>query len=254
MARRLGLLLLGLLSACALVPDSAEEAALRERPARPGVHVDLVRGMLEQGQNHAALAHIEELERSGEHDARELLLLRATAQYQLGQRDAAEHAYRRLLRSPFAGQAHHGLALLAAREDLALAVRHFNAAAALRPTDAQIRNDLGYTLLLAGRLTEARHHLRTATELAPARQNAKANLVLSRFIAGEVDAARALAREFGIPEQRQRELEAESEVIQRLMARRAEAFSAGAEQEWQDDETDDLPRRTGIPGLYRDGG
>ena len=250
---RLPILLLLALSACAVVPDTAEEAALRERPARPGVHVDLVRGMLKQGQNHAALAHIEELERSGEHDAQELLLLRAAAQYQLGQLSAARDAYRRLLNTPFAGQAHHGLALLASRDDLGRAVRHFNAAVERRPTDAQIRNDLGYTLLLAGRLTEARHHLKTATELAPDAHNAKVNLVLSEFLAGDAATARQLARKHGIPDRRLRELEAESVLMQQLIAQRADEFSATAPQESHDEEAFDPPRRTGIPGLYTRG-
>ena len=72
------------LSGCAVVPDSAEEAALRERPVKPQVHADLVQTMLAQGQNYAALAHIEELEARRGADTEQLRWLRATAQYKLG--------------------------------------------------------------------------------------------------------------------------------------------------------------------------
>lgn len=248
------------LGACAIVPDTAEEAALRERPDRPGVHADLVRGMLQQGQYYAALAHVEELERSRRGSDHELLLLRAAALYQLDEIPAARQAYQELLRTEYAGQAHHGLALILARDQLGAAVTHFNSAVALLPTDPQIRNDLGYTLLLAGRLTEARHHLATAAELAPGSDTAKSNLVLAEFLADRPQQARLLAQRHGIPAQRQRELQAESVLIARLINQRAAEFTApgdtaGATAEQHDEGSQQLNqrRRTGIPGLYESG-
>lgn len=248
----LWLLMAFVLGACAAVPDTAEEAALRERPEQRRMHSDLVRGMLAQGQHHAALAHIEELERAGRSDPQELAWLRASALFKLDQLAEAKQEYRALLDSRFAGQAHHGLGLIAARDDLRSAVSHFNQAVRLRPTDADIRNDLGYTLLMAGRLTEARHHLATAVELAPGTNKSQSNLVLSFLADGRYDEAGSLARSFGLDDEQMRRLRAESLLIRRLMAQRAQEFSAPAEG-GQGNETVDSRQsdRESIPGLYR---
>ncbi len=252
-SRRLVAALLALaLAACATVPDSAEEAALRERPQQPRMHAELVRGMLAQGKYHAALAHIEELERAGEANPRELRWLRALSLYKLGQLDEARQAYQGLLKTDYAGQAHHGLGLIAARSNLRQAVRYFNQAVKLRPTDAEIRNDLGYTLLLAGRLTEARHHLATATELAPGEARAQSNLVLSFLLEGREAEAQSLARSLGIDAEQQRQLAVESQLIKRLVAQRAEEFTAKEEVEVEvEDDSDGRADERPLPGLYR---
>ncbi len=250
---RLGILFLLLaLTACASVPDTAEEAALRERPQQPRMHAELVRGMLSQGKYHAALAHIEELERAGDANPRELRWLRAMSLYKLGQIEESRRAYQGLLKTDYAGQAHHGLGLIVARQDLRQAVRHFNQAVKLRPTDAEIRNDLGYTLLLAGRLTEARHHLATATELAPGESKAHSNLVLSFQLEGRESEAQSLARTLGLGEDQQRQLELEAQLIRRLVAQRAEEFTAKDEVENDvEDDSDSLTDDRPLPGLYR---
>ncbi len=253
-------LLLPILTACAVVPDSADEAALRERPQQPAVHADLVQSMLAQDQNYAALAHIEELEANGRADAEQLRWLRAMAQYKLGELDASERNYRRLLAGRYAGQAWHGLGLIAARRDLAESVTYFNRAVAVRPTDAQVRNDLGYTLMLAGRLTEARHHLATATELNPNAVQAQNNLVLSFLLEDQQREALSLARSFELDAAQLRQLQAESQVMRRLMAQRADEFTDAAAARAAVPTSKEIPayepqdaadnERT-LPGLYR---
>ena len=248
-----------LLSACAVVPDSADEAAMRERPEKPQVHADLVKAMLEQGQSYAALAHIEELESRGGADTELLLWLRATAQYKLGDYAESEQNYRALQDSTYAGQAWHGLGLIAAQRNLAESVRYLNRAVAARPTDAQIRNDLGYTLMLAGRLTEARHHLATATELNPNALQAKNNLILSFLVEAKQEQAKQLANSFSTNAAQLRQLQAESAVIRRLMLNRAAEFNhvaadaaALTQQEktaHEEQEFDGAERS--MPGLYR---
>ena len=242
-----------LLAGCAAVPNSAEEAALRERPEQPRMHAELIGTMLAKGRNYAALAHIEELEREGKTDKDQLRLLRASAQYQLGELKASEDNYRALTSTAYAGQAWHGLGLIAAQRNLREAVGYLNNAVSARPTDPQIRNDLGYTLMLAGRLAEARHHLATATELTPADEQAQNNLVLSFLLEGQQQQARKLARSFRIAEDSFRQLQAESRVIQRLMAQRASEFEQPLAESAKEKSHDkqDADQRQSIPGLYR---
>lgn len=242
------------LSACASIPNSAEEAALRERPDQPRIHAELISNMLAQGRNYAAMAHIEELEREGRTDKDQLLLLRASAKYQLDELVEAESGYRALTDSDYAGQAWHGLGLIAAQRNLRESVIYFNKAVTARPTDAQIRNDLGYTLMLAGRLAEARHHLATAAELSADDVQAKNNLVLSYLLEGQQEQARKLSRSFRINDEDFRQLQAESRVIQRLMAQRANEFEQPlaempAEKE-KSNERKATDQRESIPGLY----
>lgn len=242
------------LSACASIPNSAEEAALRERPDQPRMHAELISSMLAQGRNYAAMAHIEELEREGRTDKDQLRLLRASAQYQLEELEAAENNYRMLTETDYAGQAWHGLGLIAAQRNLREAATYFNRAVSARPTDPQIRNDLGYTLMLAGRLAEARHHLATATELVTDDAQSQNNLVLSFLLEAQQDRARKLARSFRISDADFRQLEAESRVIQRLMAQRADEFeqplAAPAAAKEKSHDRKDPAQRQSIPGLY----
>ncbi|MGJ8668532.1 MAG: tetratricopeptide repeat protein [Oceanococcus sp.] len=249
---------LNLLS-CAIVPDSADEAALRERPDKPQVHADLVQTMLSQGQSYAAMAHIEELESRKGSDSDMLRWLRATAQYKLSDFVESEKNYRALLDTRYAGQAWHGLGLIAAQRNLAESVHYFNRAVGARPTDAQVRNDLGYTLMLAGRLTEARHHLATATELNPNAVQAQNNLILSFFVDGQDRKAMQFARSFDLGQEQVRQIRAESAVMRRLMAARAAEFNdisaaamATSNKEKPAYESQNTVRdeRT-LPGLYR---
>lgn len=248
-----GLGLIFVLAGCATIPDTPEQAALEQRPVQPRMHADLVFGMLAKGQNYAALAHIEELERRSDADQEQLTWLRALTLYKLDQLAESEQAYRSLLDSgDYAGRAHHGLGLIAARSNLRDAVLHFNQAVRLLPTDAEIRNDLGYTLMLAGRLTEARHHLATATELAPESGQSRSNLVLSFLLEGLAEQAEALSQSFGMSREELRALQAESRIIQGLIAQRAAEFSTPATQvkEHNDEQDSRQSDRRSIPGLY----
>lgn len=250
------LLVLLLVSGCVAVPDSADEAALRERRNKPEVHASLVEAMLSQGQNHAALAHIEELERKGQTDSEQLRYLRAQAEYKLGDFAAAQDNFIQLLQSGFAAQAWHGLGLISARSDLRLAVQQLNRAVSARPTDARIRNDLGYTLMQAGRLTEARHHLATATELDANAVQAKSNLVLSFLVDAQDARARALASSFQLTAEQWRQLQAESQIVRRLISERATELTSASQAEpfpemKHEQKHDQKPQFDDLPGLYR---
>lgn len=188
-----------LLAACALperraAARTATDVNAPSAAVTEAVHRDLVRGMLEQNQNYAALAHIEAL-RAQDGDDAQLRWLEAEARRRLGQTQAAEQLYRGLLQGPLAGEAWHGLGLLLAPQDAAQGIAALREAARHLPTDAEVRNDLGYALLRAGRYGEALPELATAVELAPALTRARNNLVVLMMLQGDEDAVSRLARE-----------------------------------------------------------
>lgn len=166
---------------------------------RQQVHLDLIRGMLEQKQYYAALAHVDSQKQGGANSP-DLLLLEAEARRRLGQKEAAQTLYRELLASDRVAEAYHGLGLTNAGGDLAVAVWQLQQAVQRKPTDAEMRNDLGYALMIAGRHAEALTELATAVELEAGHGDGKArnNLVILMMITGNETAVRRLAAESGM--------------------------------------------------------
>jgi Flp pilus assembly protein TadD len=174
---------LALLAGCATTPGggpSPAAATAEGAPARQ-LHTDLVREMIAQGRYYAALAHIEELQKTGG-PREELLLLHAQVLSKLGRKDQAEQEYKQLLASPFAGEARHGLGLLYADRNYRLSLQYLREAAQLRPTDPDIRNDYGYALLMGGQYPEGRLQLATAHELDSAVDKYRNNYVLALLL------------------------------------------------------------------------
>lgn len=180
------LLTISLLSLAGCATSPARDAGLAAEPGAPAkqLHTDLVREMVAQGRNYAALAHIEELQSSGG-PREELLLLHAQVLARLGRNAQAEREYKQLLSSTFEGEARHGLGLLYASRNLALSLQYLRSATRQRPTEAGIRNDYGYALLSAGQYPEARLQLATAYELDTAREKYRNNYVLALLLARE---------------------------------------------------------------------
>lgn len=205
------------LAACAATGASAPSASLRpaadaamplprarEEPlndfgsAAPEVYTDLIRRMIEQQQYYAALAHIQEQQvRSGNSD--ELRYLEAEARRQLGQADAAEKLYRGLLRGGHAARAYRGLGLLSVQRDLPAAVELFREAVKRAPTDVDIRNDLGYALMLAGRYREALPEIATAVELDPESVKARNNLIVLLMLSRDEAGVKRVAEAGDVP-------------------------------------------------------
>lgn len=161
------------------------------------VRIGLIFQMVEQGQAHAALAHVDALP-ADDAALPTARLARAEALRKLARGSEAERLLRDLLDGPLNAEAYRSLGLLAAaRGDLHEAVGLLASARAARPTSARIRNDLGYALLLVGRLAEAEIELRTAVELG---DNARAvrNLVLAMLVRADDGAALALAERSGL--------------------------------------------------------
>jgi tetratricopeptide (TPR) repeat protein len=162
------------------------------------VYADLIRSMLDQGQYYAALAHVQQRRAAGGGNADELRYLEAEARRGLGQIAAADGLYQGLLRGRLAGQAYHGLGLLHAGSDLPRAIAYLREAARVRPTDADVRNDLGYALLRARRYRESLHELATAIELAPQGDKARNNLLLLMMVQGDNAAVERIVRESAV--------------------------------------------------------
>ena len=196
-------LVAALLCACAAPQRlDAPASAPRDRSAHTvdrEVYADLIRSMLDQGQYYAALAHVQQRRAAGGGDRNELAYLEAEARRGLGQIEAADALYQSLLRSRLAGPAYHGLGLLHAGTEPARAIAFLREASRLRPTDADLRNDLGYALLGSGRYREALHELATAVELAPESAKARNNLLLLMMMQGDEAAVTRIAREAAVP-------------------------------------------------------
>lgn len=194
-----------LVAGCAM-PRRVDEPVAAPRHASAGsaevdrqLYGDLIRTMLDEGQYYAALAHVQQRQRSGGGDRTELRFLEAEARRALGQVQAADALYRGLLKTRFASRSYHGLGLLHASRDLIAAIGYLQEAARLAPTDAEVRNDLGYALLQARRDDAAMLELATAVELAPESAKARNNLMLLLIVRGDEAAVSRMAREAAMP-------------------------------------------------------
>jgi len=200
---RLALALCCLLAGCAGGAQTAPDFSLTSgrsataRSADVAVHTDLIRGMLAQDNNYAALAHIQDQQRRSGNSI-ELRYLEAEAQRRLGEASAAEALYRSLLRTEVAAQAYHGLGLLYASRDMAKSVNFLREAARRQPTDAELRSDLGYALLRAGRYRESMPELATAVELDSTNEKARNNLILLLLATGDEPGVKRVVAETGV--------------------------------------------------------
>lgn len=185
---------------CATSPERNSLLTAESSAPAKQLHTDLVREMVAQGRNYAALAHIEELQGSGG-PREELLLLHAQVLARLGRNEQAEREYKQLLSSAFEGEARHGLGLLYANRDLGLSLQYLREATRRRPTDAGIRNDFGYALLSAGQYQEARLQLATAYELDAALDKYRNNYVLALLLFKEEAALQRVRLRSGMSDQ-----------------------------------------------------
>lgn len=163
------------------------------------IHTDLIRNMLEQKQYYAAIAHIQAQSREVGYTP-ELKFLEAEARRHLSQDDAARNLYRDLLKTNYVAEAYHGLGLISARTDLKTAVWQLQQAVQRKPTDATMRNDLGYALMMAGRNAEALPELATAVELesGTGSDRARNNLVLLMLVNGDEASVQRLVQQSGM--------------------------------------------------------
>jgi len=176
-------------------PDDPLDAKLSDNKNEQ-VHTELIRQMIDKGEFYAALAHIQDARQDHANDPL-LILLEAECRRELGQTARADALYRKLLMSPQAGEAYHGLGLLYVRTDLPFSVECLQRAARRLPTNAAVRNDLGRALMESGRYTEAVVELSTSAELAPDQVKSRNNLIVLMVLMGDEAAVQRLAEQAG---------------------------------------------------------
>ncbi len=207
-ARALVFALALILGACAGRPPVVGDAQWDQQK----IHLDLVRGMMAQGQYYAALAHIQEQRNRG-YKANDLRLLEAEAQRKLKRFADAEQTYRLLLTTTLAAEAHHGLGLLYAGRDSAQSLANLRKAVQMRPAAAAMRNDFGYALMLAGRYNEALPELATASELAPEQMQNTNNLIMLLALMNNETGVRRVAADAGVSKERLAELRMQAQSL-----------------------------------------
>lgn len=206
-ALRFGIVLVAAatLAACAVPqkPVGGSDRAVLDAARGPEenrrLHTDLIQQMIEQDRLYAGLAHLEAQEKEYGSSV-ELKLLRAEILRKLGRTSEAETLYEGLLNTRYAGRAQHGLGLIYAPRNLDLGTRYLRRAVELRPTDARIRNDLGYALMRQGELEEARLHLATAFQLDDGSELSRNNYILLLLLEGREAEARRVATKAAVPE------------------------------------------------------
>lgn len=191
-----------LLQACAthtksITPSIQEDEKQAQMRA---VHGDLIEGMIQQGNYHAALAHIEELQRNQTREDK-LLLLHAKVLYKLGRITESHADYTQLLGGPYDADAMHGIGLIYAINDPKMSMQYLSRAWAAKPTDPGMRNDYGYALLMQGDYSKARLHLSTAHELAPADVKYRNNALLVMMIMKDEKAVSRVVQKHNVPDE-----------------------------------------------------
>lgn len=177
--------------------ENGEVPSANDGRSAQQVHVDLVRGMLAQKQYYAALAHVQELQRK-RIGGDQLRVLEAQARSKIGQTREAESIYQTLLGGRYAGEAYQGLGLLYADSDADKAAAYLRQAVLRLPTNIEMRNDLGYALMMAGRYSEARPELATAVELDPQGTRSGHNLIILLILMRDEAGVRRIAAQSGV--------------------------------------------------------
>ena len=196
-------LLMGSLTGCALPPvtpagTQAGGACGSELNPTDNTRLAGIEQLLREGKPYAALAQLDALAAQGVRPP-QVDLARADALRRIDKPAQAETLYRSLLGGCLQGRAWHGLGLLQAQRGQSTeSIASLERARNLQPTDARVRNDLGYALLLAQRHDDARFEFLTVLELAPGDARAARNLVLLTLREGRADKARELAASLGL--------------------------------------------------------
>ncbi|WP_371233511.1 hypothetical protein ACAW63_10580 [Pseudomonas sp. QE6] len=170
------------------------QACSEHLPQAVELQLNLVREMLDQGRAHAALANLETLPQ----DSLDVRESKALALRRIGS-PLARTEYQALLGTCKAGEAHHGLGLIAMRNGNRIeAERELREAARLQPTDSDFRNDLGVVLLERGDRSGARFEFITALELSEGGKLPATNLLSLMYLEGENTQAEGLIQRTGL--------------------------------------------------------
>src|SRR5690554_817520 len=164
-------------------------------PMGTGLELAVVADYFEQQRYRSALAHLEELSL----DYVDARIMQADALRAIGELDASNRIYLQLVSSCLTARAYQGLALNAFEtRDQQLALRYMTQARHARPTDAGIRNDLGYLLLIDRQYGESEQEFLTALELDRWHAAAAQNLALLYLHQGQLSRAERIAETYCI--------------------------------------------------------
>lgn len=176
--------------------EAPRQTAREASDSESRVYLAGIRGLIEQGQNQAALAHLDEYIKQHPKDT-EAWALRGEAYIKLDKLDEAEAVFVSLDKAKVLPTGAFGLGQVAARrgkwED---AVGHFARAATAAPTDSRILNNYGYALLMRSNWALAYDILARATELAPTSEQIRVNYMIAAAKSGHGDAVLTAANLF----------------------------------------------------------
>ena len=179
------------------------------------LYTDLIEQLIRQDKLYAAHAHLEQRQAEfGQTD--QLAALEAEILRRMGQTERAEAMYRQLVKSAYAAEAYHGLGLIEAERDPTQSLLDLRQAVAHAPTNAAMRNDLGYAELLAGHDDRARTEITTAYQLDDKSALAVNNYVLVLLVQGDDQAAQAVAQRSNMAEPRFARLRTRAEQLARV--------------------------------------
>ncbi len=189
------------------------------------VYRGLIERMQQQGLYYASLAHLDAYQqRFG--DSADVAMLRADALRETEQDEAAAIAYRNLLGSGYAARAYHGLGLLAGRNgDYGEAVTQLEAALSRDPTNALVASDLGYALMRAGQLQQARVPVMQALQLDGANPRIVSNAAVWMLANRQRDQATALMERASMSAPTRKAIAQEADRIVREATRQDRAAS-----------------------------
>lgn len=179
----------------ASLTDQAGASCQGDLGATGNTRLAAIQQMVSDGKPYAALAELDALGAQ----TPKAQLVRAEALRRVDRTNQARQIYEALTATCLVGEAQHGLGLLAGREGrLEDSLRALEAARQALPTNATIRNDLGYALLLSHKWADAQFELLTAQELAPNDSRVQRNLVLLALAQNKASLARELSNRFGL--------------------------------------------------------
>lgn len=230
--------LLVVLTPALLIGCGGNHAAYKQPPVEPalveaaqddrGMYLGLLKQMQQQGAYYASLAHIDAFrQRFG--DSPELRILQANALRETGDDVTAASIYRSLTRGTQAAAAWHGLGLIAAgARDHAAAQLALDNAVRAEPLNIAYLGDLGFALLQAGQVEQARAPLAKAAELGPDNIRAISNLALWALLSGQPATAESMMQRADLPAATRSEIHRLAQTLRQPVAAAIPAATAAS--------------------------
>ncbi|MEE4451571.1 tetratricopeptide repeat protein [Novosphingobium resinovorum] len=215
------MLVLAAQPAAARSSERKDAEADQDTASTGALYLTLIREARASGRARAALAYLDDFDRTHAGDA-EARVLRVNCLLDLNQVEAARAALGRIPSGDRSGPA---LAVrghvLAAEGQWPQAAVQYAAALQASPADAFITNALGYARLRSGQAAEAVETLRSAHDLAPDDEVVRNNLILALTMTGRLAEADGLLATAG-------DAKAKAQLRQQVAGEVAKLASAGA--------------------------